>query len=67
MGLKNLIKGQLLSSISYRSSDPQELAAVYDRDGRRIMYESVLTVMPGQAAILVNRRTDDGYFYAGPI
>ena len=54
MGLKNLIKGQLLSSISYRSSDPQELAAVYDRDGRRIMYESVLTVMPGQAAILVN-------------
>ena len=29
MGLKNLIKGQLLSSISYRSSDPQELAAVY--------------------------------------
>ena len=28
MGLKNLIKGQLLSSISYRSSDPQELAAV---------------------------------------
>ena len=54
MGLKDLIKGQLLSSISYRSSDPQELAAVYDRDGRRIMYESVLTVMPGQAAILVN-------------
>ena len=64
MGLKNLIKGQLLSSISYRSSDSQEMAAVYDRDGRRIMYESVLTVMPGQAAILV---TDDGYFYAGPI
>ncbi|MGN0204231.1 MAG: SPFH domain-containing protein [Coprococcus sp.] len=54
MGLKNLIKGQLLSSISYRSSDPTELAAVYDRDGRRIMYQSVLTVMPGQAAILVN-------------
>lgn len=54
MGLRNLIKGQLLSSISYRSSDPTELAAVYDRDGRRIMYESVLTVMPGQAAILVN-------------
>ena len=47
MGLKNLIKGQLLSSISYRSSDPGTLA-VYDRDGRRIMYESVLTVMPGK-------------------
>lgn len=54
MGLKNFIKGQLLSSISYRSSDPKELAAVYDRDGRRVMYGSVLTVMPGQAAVLVN-------------
>ena len=63
MGLKNLIKGQLLSSISYRSSDPQELAAVYDRDGRRIMYESVLTVMPGQGSDPGERRTDDGYFY----
>lgn len=54
MGLINLIKGQLLSSISYRSSDPMELAALYDRDERRIMYDSVLTVMPGQAAVLVN-------------
>ena len=65
MGLKNLIKGQLLSSISYRSSDPQELAAVYDRDGRRIMYESVLTVMPGQAAILVNEGQMTDIFMPG--
>ena len=65
MGLKNLIKGQLLSSISYRSSDPQELAAVYDRDGRRIMYESVLTVMPGQAAILVNEGQMTDIFMSG--
>ena len=65
MGLKNLIKGQLLSSISYRSSDPQELAAVYDRDDRRIMYESVLTVMPGQAAILVNEGQMTDIFMPG--
>ena len=65
MGLKNLIKGQLLSSISYRSSEPQELAAVYDRDGRRIMYESVLTVMPGQAAILVNEGQMTDIFMPG--
>lgn len=65
MGLKNLIKGQLLSSISYRSSDPQELAAVYDRDGRRIMYESVLTVMPGQVAILVNEGQMTDIFMPG--
>ena len=65
MGLKNLIKGQLLSSISYRSSDPQELAAVYDRDGRRVMYESVLTVMPGQAAILVNEGQMTDIFMPG--
>ena len=65
MGLKNLIKGQLLSSISYRSSDPQELAAVYDRDGRRIMSESVLTVMPGQAAILVNEGQMTDIFMPG--
>ncbi len=65
MGLKNLIKGQLLSSISYRSSDPTELAAVYDRDGRRIMYESVLTVMPGQAAILVNEGQMTDIFMPG--
>ena len=65
MGLKNLIKGQLLSSISYRSSDPQELAAVYDRDGRRIMYVSVLTVMPGQAAILVNEGQMTDIFMPG--
>ena len=65
MGLKDLIKGQLLSSISYRSSDPQELAAVYDRDGRRIMYESVLTVMPGQAAILVNEGQMTDIFMPG--
>lgn len=65
MGLKSLIKGQLLSSISYRSSDPQELAAVYDRDGRRIMYESVLTVMPGQAAILVNEGQMTDIFMPG--
>ena len=42
MGLKNLIKGQLLSSISYDG---------YARTGSD----------PGE------RRTDDGYFYAGPI
>lgn len=65
MGLKDLIKGQLLSSISYRSSDPTELAAVYDRDGRRIMYESVLTVMPGQAAILVNEGQMTDIFMPG--
>ena len=65
MGLKNLIKGQLLSSISYRSSDPTELAAIYDRDGRRIMYESVLTVMPGQAAILVNEGQMTDIFMPG--
>lgn len=65
MGLKNLIKGQLLSSISYRSSDPQELAAVYDRDGRRVMYGSVLTVMPGQAAILVNEGQMTDIFMPG--
>ena len=65
MGLKNLIKGQLLSSISYRSSDPQELAAVYDRDGRRVMYGSVLTVMPGQTAILVNEGQMTDIFMPG--
>lgn len=65
MGLKDLIKGQLLSSISYRSSDSTELAAVYDRDGRRIMYESVLTVMPGQAAILVNEGQMTDIFMPG--
>ncbi len=54
MGLKDLISGQLLSSISYRFSDPTELACVYDREGKRIMYQSVLTVQPGQAAVFVN-------------
>lgn len=54
MGLKDLIKGQLLSSISYRSEDRKELARLFDREGRRIMYGSVLTVMPGQTAVFVN-------------
>ena len=54
MGLHNILSGQLLQSISYRSNDPTELASLYDRDGRRIMYKSVLTVMPGQAAVFVN-------------
>lgn len=54
MGLKDLIKGQLLSSISYRSEDRKELARLFDREDRRIMYGSVLTVMPGQTAVFIN-------------
>lgn len=65
MGLGNLIKGQLLSSISYRASEPWELAQLYDREGKRIMYQSVLTVQPGQEAVLVNEGTLADIFKPG--
>ena len=54
MGLGKLFKGQCLSSISYRATEAWELAQVFDREGRRIMHESILTVQPGQEAVLVN-------------
>lgn len=57
MGLGKFIKGQLLSSISYRATDAWELAQLFDREDKRIMYESVLTVQPGQEAVLVNEGT----------
>ncbi len=54
MGLGKLFRGQCLSSISYRATEAWELAQVFDREGRRVMHESVLTVQPGQEAVLVN-------------
>ncbi len=54
MGLGNLFKGQFLSSIMYRASDPQELACLYDREGKKVNTKSILTVQPGQVAIFVN-------------
>ena len=54
MGLGKLFKGQCLSSISYRSTEAWKLAQVFEREGRRIMHESVLTVLTGQEAVLVN-------------
>ena len=54
MGLGKLFKGQCLSSINYRATEAWELAQVFDREGRRMMHESILTVQPGQEAVLVN-------------
>ena len=65
MGLKDLIKGQLLSSISYRSDDRKELARLFDREHCRIMYGSVLTVMPGQTAVFSQRGKACGCFEPG--
>ncbi|WP_418474889.1 SPFH domain-containing protein [Frisingicoccus sp.] len=65
MGLGKLIRGQTLSSISYRAAEAWELAQLFDREGRRIMYESVLTVQPGQEAVLVNEGTLADIFRPG--
>jgi membrane protease subunit (stomatin/prohibitin family) len=65
MGLGKLFKGQCLSSISYRASEPWELAQLYDRENRRIMHDSVLTVQPGQEAVLVNEGTLTDIFGPG--
>lgn len=65
MGFHNFISGQLLQSISYRCDDRTELASLYDRDGRRIMYKSVLTVRPGQAAVFVNEGQITDIFMPG--
>lgn len=65
MGLGRLIRGQTLSSISYRATEAWELAQLFDREGRRIMYESVLTVQPGQEAVLVNEGTLADIFQPG--
>ena len=54
MGLGKLFKGQCLSSINYRATEAWELAQVFDREGRRMRHESILTVQPGQEAVLVN-------------
>lgn len=65
MGLGKLLKGQFLSSISYRAADAWELAQLFDREERRIMYQSVLTVQPGQEAVLVNEGTLADIFQPG--
>lgn len=65
MGLGRFIRGQALSSISYRATEAWELAQLFDREDRRIMYESVLTVQPGQEAVLVNEGTLADIFHPG--
>lgn len=54
MGLKDLIKGQLIDVIEYQTDDKRILAHRYENNGKQIMMGAQLTVRPGQIVVFIN-------------
>lgn len=54
MGLKDLIRGQLIDVIEYQTDDKRILAHRFDDGGKQIMMGAQLTVRPGQMVVFVN-------------
>ena len=57
MGLKDLIRGQLIDVIDYQTDDKRILAHRYEDNGKQIMMGAQLTVRPGQMAVFINEGT----------
>lgn len=54
MGLKDLIKGQLIDVIDFQTDDKRILAHRFENNGKQIMMGAQLTVRPGQVAVFIN-------------
>jgi membrane protease subunit (stomatin/prohibitin family) len=54
LGLRDLIKGQLLDVIEYQTDDKRILAHRFENGGKQIMIGAQLTVRPGQIAVFIN-------------
>lgn len=54
MGIKDLIRGQLLDVIQFQTDDKRILAHRFEDNGKQIMMGAQLTVRPGQVVVFIN-------------